>query len=334
MLELPIVVPNIAAVRSVYDRVKVFRAAVAEGPFTEISAPGTRITLIAKQRSYSFLDVDGDETYYYRWSFYNTISSAESAYSDTVLGSGASALSVLGVDELKEVFLTGVVLKDMDGVDFPDSLFEFYIKAAVAWVEKKLDIPLRRLVIEDERHDFIWQDYQRYIMLQLDYKPVISVEEIRLVLPTDQEVITYDASWIFPDKAAGSVRIIPGSGQTVIGATSSWFSSLYSAIDVIPDVFRCSYTAGFESGQVPDELRDLVGKVAAIGPLSLVGDMILGPGIAGQSFGLDGLTSTVQTTQSATNSGYGARIAQYNREIKASIADLRRYYQGIRMTSA
>lgn len=331
-ITLTIVVPDIDTVRAVFDRIKIYRSTTGVGgPYTEISTAATRPVLVANVLVYTFIDTVGDNAFFYRISYFNASTLLESSLSDAQQGEGDPALDVISVDELKQNYLFGVDLTDDFGNVFPDSMFQFYIKAAVSWVERKLDIPLRPLVIAEERHDFFRQDYRKWVWLQLLNYPVISVEEIKLVLPTNQEVITYDPSWIFVDKPSGQVNIVPGSGQLLLGSSGAWLPLLYGWIDFIPDVFRVKYTAGFEKGKTPDELRDLVGKMAAMGPLNIAGDLVFGAGLAAQSVSLDGLATAIQTTQSPTNAGYGARIVEYWREVKNVVPDLRRYYKGTRM---
>ena len=71
---------------------------------------------------------------------------------------------------------------------------------------------------------------------------------------------------------------------------------------------------------------------ASIGILNIAGDLIAGAGIATKSVSVPGLSQNIGTTSSATNSGYGARIGEYQKELKAMIPNLRRYYgKGTRM---
>jgi hypothetical protein len=333
-ITLTVIVSDIDTVRQFFDRIKVYRSTTGiSGPYVEITTPATRPALLAGQIVYEYTDLAGADTYFYKTSFFNSTTLVESSLSDAQQGEGDPALDVISVDELKQNFLFGVDLTDDLGNSFPDSMFQFYIKAAVSWVERKLDIPLRPLVINSppEKHDFIRQDYRKWIWLQLLNYPVISVEEVKLVLPTNQEVITYDPSWIFVDKPSGQVNIVPGSGQLLLGSSGAWLPLLYGWIDFVPDVFHVRYTSGFEKGKIPDELRDLVGKMAALGPLNIAGDLVFGAGLAAQSVSLDGLSTAIQTTQSPTNAGYGARIIEYWREVKYVVPDLRRYYKGLRM---
>lgn len=327
-----------------YDRLKVYRApydAILDGPGTpvELTNATTRLTLEPDITSYEFVDPSGSVTDFYASAFYNTKSGDESDPSDYIQSNADSSFDVLSVQELKDHYLFGVDLSDTRGCPFPDSMFEHYIKSAVAWVERRLDICLKRCIFTDsdaERLDFYRQDYYKYLRLQTNEFPIISVEAVKLVLPTEQEVIDFDPSWFQIDKPSGQLEIIPGRGQLsviTLGQTGAWLPLIYGWTDFIPHVFRVSYTAGFEP-PIPSELVDLVGKVAAMGPLNVAGDLVVGAGIASQSMALDGISTAVSTTQSATASGYSARILEYRREIKETLAFLRNYYKGIRWVAA
>jgi len=80
---------------------------------------------------------------------------------------------------------------------------------------------------------------------------------------------------------------------------------------------------------VPWNLLYTVGLTAAILPLDVAGDLIAGAGIASTSIGTDGLHQSVNTTSSATNSGYGARVLQFEKELKSRIPALRSKYRSL-----
>ena len=73
---------------------------------------------------------------------------------------------------------------------------------------------------------------------------------------------------------------------------------------------------------------------ASLGPLNIAGDLIAGAGIATKSISIDGISQSIGTTASATNAGYGARIIQYDKQIKDQMATLRNYYLGMQMVVA
>ena len=64
-----------------------------------------------------------------------------------------------------------------------------------------------------------------------------------------------------------------------------------------------------------------------VSDLNIAGDLIAGAGIATQSISIDGLSQSVGTTSSATNSGYGARVIQFNKELKELMTTLRAKYK-------
>lgn len=70
-----------------------------------------------------------------------------------------------------------------------------------------------------------------------------------------------------------------------------------------------------------------IGLLAASLPLAIAGDLIAGAGIASKSISLDSLSQQINTTASATNSGYGARVLQYSRELAKVMVSLRGKYR-------
>ena len=332
LIPLTVVVSDIVGVRAVFDQIQVFRSTTGlNGAYVEITDGSTRIPLVIPQIVYQYVDHSGDEAYFYKTQFYNSATGEVSALSDAQQGSGDPALGVISVDELKTNFLFGVDLTDDDGEPFPDSMFQFYIKAAVGWVERKLDIFLRTVVITNEKYHFNRHDVQRNMYVHLINYPVISVESLGVFVPNNQQILDVDLNTVEVDLDTGEIEIIPDTIQFTLGTNGVWFPMLFNSTKQFPGFYQISYTAGFEKGKIPPELVELVGKVAALGPLNIAGDLVFGAGLAAQSVGLDGLMTSIQTTQSPTNAGYGARITEYWREIKQSLPDLRRYYKGVRM---
>lgn len=244
-----------------------------------------------------------------------------------------TALDVISVDDLKLFYLFGLDLTDDTGTPMPDRLYEHFIKSAVDWVEKRLDIPIIEKSITEERHDYFKEDYNSYIWLETREYPVIAVTEVKMVMPGEVTTQTFDDDWIHLREESGQINIVPGTGgpsNTLFLANGEWLPYFNGRGRHIPDVFRITYRAGFET--VPANIIDIVGKVASYGPLNIAGDLLGGAGIASQSLSIDGLSQTFNTTSSATNAGYGARLLQYSKEMKEAIPTLARYYKGLRLT--
>lgn len=81
----------------------------------------------------------------------------------------------------------------------------------------------------------------------------------------------------------------------------------------------------------PPALLDAVGMIAAMLPLDIAGDLIIGAGIASKSTGFDGYHESINTTSSATNAGYGAKIKSYQARLKETWRAIKRRYRPIRM---
>ncbi len=344
-----IVVDDITTTMLTYDQIKVHRRTdVESGTYVEITDAQTRPVLAAGQSVYDHVDEDGSPTYWYKFRYYDSDTPADGAFSTAAIGERDAALDILSVAELKTNYLFGLDLTNDEGKPYPDSLFAFFIKNAVSWLEHKLDINLKRTDYTEERHDFYRDDYESYIFIDLLNTPVISVEEVTLVLPGEQTVMTFDAEWIHVQRLSGQVQMVPGvgsAGSILIGAGGVWLPFIYGANRFIPDAFRVTYTAGFgrrtsstavgpanlKLDTMPPVLVELVGKYASFGPLNIAGDLLGGAGIASQSIGLDGLSTSFSTTSSATNAGYGARLLQYRSEAKDVIPTLMRYYKGAKL---
>lgn len=342
-----------------WDKIKIERSTqTSAGPFQEITNSKTRMDLVSDQTIYEFTDPAGNGYFWYRYVLYNSTTEVSDTPSEAALGEQDAALDIITVDEIKTHYLFGVNLTDDSGKEYPDSLFAHYIKAAVASVEHRLKIQIRRKSYEEESHDFYREDYNKYIWMELDHFPVISIEEVKMVLPGEQVVKTFDKDWIHIQRFAGHLQLVPGtgtSGSILLGASGAWLPFIYGNNKFIPDAFRVTYTAGFgkppegswgfaqgsnpasvskpdaDLDYVPQDLKHLVGMLACFGPLNIAGDLIVGAGIASSSLSIDGLSQSVSTTSSATNAGYGSRLIQYGKEIKELLPALEKTYNGVRL---
>lgn len=359
-IEIQIVVADVVdQIAAGFDLIQVYRSTNGQGGYyTEITTASTRVELESTKTNYVYTDPEGSPNYWYKSRLYNSTTLATTAFSDPQPGELDPALSVLSVEELKTNYLFGLDLTDDTGKPYPDSLYAHFIKAAVKWMEDKLDIPILPTVIEEEKHDFFFEDWSKYMFLELTRHPVISVESVRLVMPGNQEVHNFSKDWISLQRFEGHVNIVPGpagSHTIALGLHHWFFPWMHRSVNKwIPDVFRVAYTAGFglppegswnfprgsEPASIshpdptldkfPVDIKELVGKIASFGPLNIAGDLLGGAGIASQSISIDGLSQSFNTTSSSTSSGYGARLIQYRQEIKDWVPSLQRHYHGVK----
>lgn len=326
LVTIRFVVDDVATARTLYDRIAIYRSVDDGETFAEITGPGSRLTLLSTQSAYAYVDADGEDNYIYRWTFRHSGSGAESDPSPNIRGE-ATAL-VISPADLISTYLQGVPLYDQTGAPFPDSMFLRFINAATAYVEKRLDIPLLPVTYteaEPDAVDYMRQEYQNYVWLQLKSRPIISVESVRMILPTNQQVVEYDPTWIHPDYDAGTLQIVPGNGTLALGA--SWFGVM-TASWFIPQVFRVAYTAGFRRGTVPADIQHLIGLLASMNVLAVAGDLVGGIGVAQEHVSLDALVTETKFNKTAGGSVFGGRLMQYYRESQQMLQELRRYYKG------
>jgi hypothetical protein len=239
----------------------------------------------------------------------------------------------ISIDFLKEVYLFGVRLTNDAGEPFPDSMFEHYIRAARDWLQRHLDILLSVQVITNEKHDYWLKDYRRWAWMEVYRKPIRTISEIRFEYPISQSNFVFPTEWITynvdKETAASRVQIIPKSGalsEILITKGGNLLPLLEGLNDYVPDALVIDYEAGLDRDELPDDLKHLIGMQAAIGPLNIAGDLLVGAGIASKSVSIPGLSQSINTTSSSTNSGYGSRILEYQKEIKDLLPQVKAQY--------
>jgi hypothetical protein len=96
-----------------------------------------------------------------------------------------------------------------------------------------------------------------------------------------------------------------------------WQRFLYNqAYRNMQDIFKIDYETGYENCEdVPDDIRNITKKIAAVTLMNIYGDGKLAA-IASRSVSLNTVSESIGTTLSATSATFGARIIQYRKEIK------------------
>ena len=236
----------------------------------------------------------------------------------------ASYEQVMTVQELKDIYLYGLgdALSDDQGIPIPDRVYVHYIQAAIAKFEQKTSIRVLPTYFEDYYDYFRGDGFE----FHLDEFPILQVDEVALCLP-GEEPRPYPSDWIRLQKLMGQFHMVPTGSAFGVSPMPSL------RCDMLPNAYRIKYFAGF-SGKVPLNIADIIGKEASSGPLNLAGDLLGGAGIASQTISLDGLSTTFNTTSSATNAGFGARLGQYTKELKDMYPLVIKFYKGWRMVVA
>lgn len=254
---------------------------------------------------------------------------------------------LISVDKLKGVYLFGLDIRDPNtGKEIPDDVYQQYIDNAVSMLEHYLDIsifPVRNFV---EHKDYRLNDYADWGYFYLNNYPALAIRKIELVYFRDEngdpEVVQeIPNNWVRLQAHDGIVRLIPNArfpANLQISQTGSYFPEILRS-QFVPHLWQITYDFGFEPGCVPVLLNQAISLAAAMQALVVGGNLVLGAGIAGSSISLDGLSQSIQTTQSAENSAFSATIKEYGARLFGANKDdptallkiLSNYYKGQQM---
>jgi len=245
---------------------------------------------------------------------------------------------IFSPSELLEQYLHGISICTRDGRAMSQEAISEKIRSAQKSIEQYLSIKLNRQVIQETR-DFIRTDYKNWGFFKLTY-PVREVLDLTGFISTTKQV-EFPKSWLSSkitseeDLLFRTVHVVPAGSDTTntnsvvfIGITPN---AGFFGVQNIPNYWNVKYCTGFKV--IPSNLRDAVGKLATIQVLAVLGDILLGAGIASQSLSFDGLSQSISTTQSAENSAYSARIKQYAEELKKEMPKMKDWYKGIQFMS-
>ncbi len=238
--------------------------------------------------------------------------------------------------ELLEGFFHGIALCDDRGRVLPFTTIEDKIRAAQDLVEKTLAVKFQRQIIFEIR-DFIRDEYTSWGFSKTTF-PITEVLTGGFKgFLNNIEQISYPDDWISIDQTSEeyllnrTIHLVPSGSSAEINSIVVFagitphlgFFGLYN----IPNYWHINYCTGFTN--IPAELLEFMGRLASIYIFAILGDIVLGAGIASQSLSVDGLSQSINTTQSAENSAYSARVRQYAGELKLQLPDMKLRYKGI-----
>lgn len=244
---------------------------------------------------------------------------------------------VMTAKELTNRYLWGVDLTNDEGAPYDKADLEFYIRSAQEWLQKQIPgLLLFPTVITNERHDYYATDYTSWNFIKMFRFPVQSVESLGMQFPLGTQITKFDPSWYRTESVAGQTMLVPTAGtfSSILLSQGGNYLPLLSGNQNIPMVWSIDYTAGFEKGEIPTDILNIIGLKASIMPLTIAGDLIAGAGIASKSISLDGLSQSINTTASAENTGYSANIKHREKEIDSMLKNLKEFYTGISMVVA
>lgn len=285
------------------------------------------------------IDADGDKWTYSTWVKFGTPDCVGYTFGNYHPAGNEWGL-IVTPDDCRYTYLWGTDFKATNGTYFTDEQIKFFIVEATRYLERELNISIIKTKIksqaedrnlvkgtdydeEESLYDFSYRKIQRYGMIQTRHRPVINVEKCTLINRGGSDIDLLKDSVI--DRKKGVIKFLkrpfmPSETAKGISTAVSRFGSetfqphLFYAID---------YTAGYKtSDDVPEDLRQIIAKVAAISLLNVIGDGLMS-GFSSSSLSMDGISESFSSTQSATSAYFGARIAVYQKEVKEYIEDNR-----------
>lgn len=240
--------------------------------------------------------------------------------------------TIVTPDDLRLTYLWGTDFKATNGESFTDEQIQYFIDAATADIERRLDITIKKKRIrwnarerdleknvdydvEEAVYDFKFSRISRYGLIKTRQKPILKLHKLTLLSRfiaardlTQTTVVDYTKGLLKLMERPVRPSDTSSGIQTAIGVygNQTLNAHLFYAID---------YDAGFEtSNDVPDDLREIVAKQAAVHLLNVIGDGLMS-GFSSSSLSLDGMSESFSSTQSATSAYFGARIKEYKDDI-------------------
>jgi len=235
--------------------------------------------------------------------------------------------------KLLNVYFFGIEQIVTKGQRLSDEVLSFYIKSAQEEIEEFLSIKLRKQVVF-ETQDFNRNLWQQWGFVQTKY-PVNKALELKGFYNSVLQ-ITYPSEWLSAKQGSDGLyyrqlHVVPNGSDVAFQNNAVVHTGLtphlgFAYYDNIPNYWHIVYCTGFD--KTPNDIVNIIGKLASINIFHLLGDLILGAGIASQSIGIDGLSQSISTTSSATNAGYGSRIQGYLADLKQALPRLKAKYKG------
>jgi len=248
-------------------------------------------------------------------------------------------------DELRYVILFGtrLVSSDMSQV-YTDEMLQYYIDNAIGLVERDLDIHIYPRIIrhqnlidpntgqEIERDDippnesnryyepgypYRENESQHYFYVRLRHRPLNKILKAFFVSPNHNKIID-----LYPWRR--EFRGLQSEVQFYPRGSISLYSTDFFSVKLLtryplnnfPDTILIDYKTGWENAKdVPKDLVEAIRLIAGIALLNDFGDGRTAA-LANQSTNLNSISESFSTTMSATSAMYGARIIQFQKQLK------------------
>jgi len=241
----------------------------------------------------------------------------------------------LTASKFKDRYLLGIPKAMPNGDKLTDSILNDKIMLAMNEVELLIGMPVEPLEYEDSL-PFDLNLYKNFVHCKTLQGPIQSVQQLCIRSSDGVNLFNIPPEWIDPgqfDKR--QVNVIPylsSAGVLVsnsAGGAGTFFLATIGSYRWLPSYWTIKYTAGLgcANGELPVPVNDLIGTVAAINILSLLGPTNQ---VTSQSLSQDNIS---QSSNSAGVNRYQLRIdelKEHRDELVKKIKGIfsRKYYAG------
>ena len=355
-VRLMVTVSEITRVLTMYDQIKVYSSATETGSYAEVTDADDRITIISEATTYYYTDDAGVATTWYKTSYFNSDTDAESDKSAALLGGVDEKIGytfgnytpptgewgeIYTPDDMRYTMLFGIdsTAADIAQSTFTDQQFRQLTLEALGEFEAYLTLDIRKKVYktdpastltrarlwrsgvdytdEDDDYSYDYNQWSHQGFIRLRHGPIISVESAVWKNLVNGEIMDLiNENWLRVNKKLWQLNFYPQSGFTY-GPYSVYGPLWTNAVGGrYQQGFAIDYTTGYESSDFVPE--GLRSTVAKYAAIKTLA--VVGDGLlagfSSQSVSLDGLSESFSSTQSATSAYFGARIKQYSDEIQ------------------
>jgi hypothetical protein len=229
---------------------------------------------------------------------------------------------------LRQKMLFGLPLLDANNRLYGDAPMQAAIYSAAERIERALDTTIGRRVfssipgttdfelevVQENGYDMDPTRFRNaYGLMRLRHHPVSEVRAYELWLG-DRRIREIPPSWIRISHGSGDVQLLPDATTTLMSQFGGSAIPLLGSLNTgsaVPHLIRTTYVAGWK---VDASLADLIAWVATQVILITISDSVTA-GLASISTSIDGVSESVSTTNSSTNSTYGAFIIEIGKRI-------------------
>jgi hypothetical protein len=176
-------------------------------------------------------------------------------------------------------FLKGLDLSDWDDDDFKDK-----IEAAMNEVELLIGTTITP-VKRKEKHAFDRNLYVKFIHIMSNFGPIIRLDKLSIQSSNNKNIFQIPADWVEAARFfQRQINVVPltvvgatgiSSGQPTGAAGLAFIAAMQGGVSWVPSYWEIEYTTGVcaKEGYVPRVVNELIGAVAAIEILGILGPL-------------------------------------------------------------